>query len=172
MSAQVKGKDEEPEPQCQLGPALQVRRYLLEMLSVTLLRSHATVSLADWDRLQLYHANQSVILVSSAISFSKEDGKDELIATVIAFHSARRTGFWGRGSQGTPDSFRVPNSHRKPRWKETSYGSQKTKRTSRLWSRVISHDLAMVGRSTVVLKATSDEWKDVPLAVKINWPTS
>jgi len=47
MSAQVKGKDEEPEPQCQLGPALQVCRYLLEMFSVTLLRSHATVSLAD-----------------------------------------------------------------------------------------------------------------------------
>jgi len=117
-SAQVKGKDEEPEPQCQLGPALQVCRYLLEMFSVTLLRSHATVSLADWDRMQLYHTNWSVILVPSAIGFLKEDGKDELVATVIAFHSSR-TGPWKRGSQGTPDSFQVPISHRKPRWCRT-----------------------------------------------------
>ena len=36
----------------------------------------------------------------------------------------------------------------------------------------ISRDPAMVGRSTVVLNATSDEWPDNPLVVKISWPTS
>jgi len=68
------------------------------MFSIPPLRSHATVSLVDWDYLQLYHTNQSAILVYSAISFSEEGGKDNLIATVIAFHSSR-TGSWKRGSQ-------------------------------------------------------------------------
>ena len=76
----------EPELQCQIEPALQVCRYLLEMFSIPLLRSHATVSLVDRDRLQLYHANRSVILVSSAIDFSAGDGLDKFIATIIAFH--------------------------------------------------------------------------------------
>ena len=75
-----------PELKQQIEPALQVCRYLLEMFSVPLLRSHATVSLIDHDRLQLYHANRSVILVSSTIKFSEGDGKDKFIATIIAFH--------------------------------------------------------------------------------------
>ena len=90
-SAQIEEEDEdssssEPELKNQVDPALQVCRYLLEMFSVPLLRSHATVSLVDRDRLQLYHANRSVILVSSAINFSDGDGKDKFIATIIAFH--------------------------------------------------------------------------------------
>ena len=76
----------DPEFECKIGPALQVCRYLLEMFSVPLLRSHATAGLVDRDRLQLYHANRSVILVSSAINFSEEDGRTKFIATIIAFH--------------------------------------------------------------------------------------
>lgn len=50
------GEDEdpslpEPKPQQQVGPALQVCCYILEMFSVPLLRSHATVSLIDCDHL-------------------------------------------------------------------------------------------------------------------------
>jgi len=37
---------------------------------------------------------------------------------------------------------------------------------------VISRDPAMVGRSTVVPNATSYQWPDVSLVVKISWPTS
>ena len=37
---------------------------------------------------------------------------------------------------------------------------------------VISRDPAMVGRSTLVLKATSKQWPGTPLVVKISWPTS
>jgi len=44
-----------PETQRQLESAHQICRYLLEMFSVPLLRSHATASLVDRDRLQLYH---------------------------------------------------------------------------------------------------------------------
>ena len=75
-----------PEIQNQVNPAMQVCRYLLEMFSVPLLRSHATVSLVGRDRLQLYHANRSVILVSSAIKFVEGEGLDKFIAIIIAFH--------------------------------------------------------------------------------------
>jgi hypothetical protein len=51
-----------------------------------LLRSHATVTLVDRDRLQLYHANRSVILVSSAINLSEDDGLNKFIALIIAFY--------------------------------------------------------------------------------------
>ena len=78
--------DIEPELKNQIEPALQVCRYLRERLSVPLLRSHATVSLVDRNRLQPYHANRSVILVSSAIKFSKGDGKDKFIGTIIGFY--------------------------------------------------------------------------------------
>ena len=178
-SAQVEENDEEREPQCQLGPALQVCRYLLEMFSVPLLRSHATVGLVDRDRLQLYHANRSVILVSSAIKFSKDDGKDKLIATVIAFHclSLEQNGILEARVPGNPKL--VSSSHFPQK-------SQVVQQGNKLWfsknkkgnpftvtlGEVISRDPAMVGRSTVVLKATSDEWKGVPLVVKISWPTS
>ena len=37
---------------------------------------------------------------------------------------------------------------------------------------VISRDLTNVGRSTMVLHATSDRWPDTGLAVKVSWPDS
>ena len=67
---------------------LQVGRYLLEQFSAPAFRSHATIGLVDRDRIQFYHANRSVILVSSAISFStrhKPADVDKFIAVVIAF---------------------------------------------------------------------------------------
>ena len=68
----------------QVGPAIQVYRYLLEMFSDSLFLPHATVCLLDRDRLQFYHANHSVILVSTAINLLKDDGLDKLIAIIIA----------------------------------------------------------------------------------------
>jgi hypothetical protein len=67
---------------------LQVGKYLLEQFSIPAFRSHATIGLVDRDRIQFYHANHSVILVSSAINFSGRDGNsglDKFIAIVIAF---------------------------------------------------------------------------------------
>ena len=52
-------------------------------------RSHTTIGLVDHNRIQFYHANHSVILVSSGINFSPNDckgGLDKLIAIVIAFN--------------------------------------------------------------------------------------
>ena len=77
------------ETNCQKTVHLQVGRYLLEKFSVPGFRSHATVGLVDRDRIQFYHANRSVILVSSAINFSAADrtgGLDKFIAIAIAFN--------------------------------------------------------------------------------------
>ena len=105
---QVEGKDRdrsslEPELKNQIEPALQVCHYLWEMLSVPLLRSHATVSLVDCDRLQPYHANRSVILVFSTITFSKGDGKDKFISTITGLYCL------SLGWNGIPDT-RIPRN--------------------------------------------------------------
>ena len=43
---------------------LLMRRYLLEQFSVLTFRSHATIGLVNWDQIQFYHANHSVISLS------------------------------------------------------------------------------------------------------------
>jgi len=173
----------EPEFKRRVNPALQVCRYLLEMFSVPLLRSHATAGLVDRDRLQLYHANRSVILVSSAIDFSKGDGKEKFIATIIAFHclSLEQNGILETlvprnaeilSQSEVPDAYVVQNGS------DLVFPEKKGRKafTVKLGD-VISRDPAMIGRSTVVLNATSGKWqdkdkKDIPLVVKISWPTS
>jgi len=168
-----------PKLRQQTDPALQVCRYLLEMFSVPLLRSHATVSLVDRDRLQLYHANRSVILVSSAIDFSKEDGKKKLIATIIAFHrlSLEQNGILTSIVPKNSDLLSQVEFSEKD-WvvqngNELHFsGNTETGGAFKVTlDDVISRDPAMVGRSTLVLNATSTNW-DCPVVVKISWPTS
>jgi len=169
----------EPELKQQIEPALQVCSYLLEMFSVPLLRSHATASLVDRDRLQLYHANRSVILVSSAIDFSNGDGKDKFIATIIAFHclSLEQNGIL-KGI--APSNVKLLSKIRFPQKCEAVQkggelhfsGNGKLEPFKVKLVDVISCDPAMVGRSTIVLNATSTQWPDDPLVVKISWPTS
>jgi hypothetical protein len=147
------------------------------MFSVPLLRSHATVCLVDRDRLQLYHANRSVILVSSAINFSNAEGLDKFIAVVIAFY---RLSFKENGildmllpnnaelvkNPKVPEDYRVV--HRK---RELELISDRSKKPFKVvLGDVISRDPATVGRSTVVLKAKSDEWRGINLVVKVSWP--
>ena len=76
------------ETKFQADAYLQVGRYLLEQFLIPASHSHATISLVDRDRIQFYHANHSVILVSPPISFLSSDhtnGLDKLIAIMIAF---------------------------------------------------------------------------------------
>ena len=173
----------EPEFKCKVEPALQVCRYLLEMFSVPLLRSHATAGLVDRDRLQLYHANRSVILVSSAIKFSEDGGKEKFIATIIAFHclSLEQNGILEtqvpRNAEILSQS-EVPDAYVVQEGSDLVFPPKEGRKafTVKL-GEVISRDPAMIGRSTVVLNATSDQWqdedeKDIPLVVKISWPTS
>ena len=158
---------------------MQICRYLLEMFSVPLLRSHATVSLVDRDRLQLYHANRSVILVSSAIDLSEGDGVDKFIATIIAFHclSLEQNGILETkvpSNAALVSSVDIPkNPQVVQKGSELWFSSNKQGKPFKVTlDEVLSRDPATIGRSTVVLTASSDEWKDVPLVVKVSWPTS
>ena len=161
----------------QSGAGVQVCSYLLEMFSNPLLRSHATVCLVDRDCLQLYHANRSVILVSSVIDLFKGDGLDHFIVVIIAFHRLSLKEY------GTLDAFQMDDLKLVKDPKDSSNnqvvqnqnqleltedGSDK-KFTVTLGD-IISHDPAIVGRSTLVRRARSDQWPNVNLVVKISWP--
>ena len=162
---------------------LQVARYLLEKFSVPAFRSHATVGLVDRDRIQFYHANRSVILVSSAISFSARDltgGVEKFIAIVIAFS---RLSFLDNGILHDGKLFRdnaslpaVPLVHGSVRVQEGKKlwfgGNKKTKAFTLTYGKVISNEPSLTGRSTVVLHAKSSKWKSKDLVVKISWPSS
>ena len=165
------------EPKRQVEPALQVCRYLLEMFSVPLVRSHATVSLVDRDRLQLYHANRSVILVSSAINFSDGDGLDKFIGMIIAFQhlSLEQNGILTSIVPGNIQLVSKTRHEKDPRVVQRGnelHLSRGNKAFKVQLGDVISRDPAMVGRSTLVLNATSKRWPGIPLVVKISWPTS
>jgi len=160
------GSVSEPETQRQRDPATQVCRYLLEMFSTSLLRSHATVGLVDRGHLQLYHASRSVILVSSAINFSEGDGVDKFIAIIIAFYHL------SFGQNGILDTFAKDNTViQKGSTLEFSGGGMQERFTVELGD-VIYRYPARVGRSTAVFNATSDRWKEYKLVVKISWPDS
>jgi len=179
-SAQVVGEGgssstPKPEIQNKVNLATQVCRYLLEMFSVPLLRSHATISLVDRDRLQLYHANRSVILVSSAVRFSGGEGLNKFIAIVIAFHclSFEQNGILDslvKGNSNLVKNSEIPEDNKVVQSNNELKFVDGEEFTVKLGD-VISRDPATVGRSTVVLEATSNRWSE-KLAVKVSWPSS
>ena len=168
---------------------LQVGRYLLEKFSTLAFRSHATVGLVDRDRIQFYHANRSVILVTSAITFSPRDrtgGVDKFIAIVIAFsrltlrdngilHNLHDGKLFG-GNEALTKSPAPGLTHGTVRIqagrKLEFGGNEKTGPFTLTYGDVISNEPSLTGRSTVVLHAKSPAWKDVDLVVKIGWPSS
>ena len=161
---------------------LQVGRYLLEQFSVPAFRSHATIGLVDRDRIQFYHANHSVILVSSAISFSPRHPASEIekfIAIVLAFSrlSLRDSGILHdiRGGRLFMDNRKLPTSKVPCKALKMQGGNRlelrKGKRRLKLkLGDLISHEPSLVGRGTAVLHATSSE--NANLIVKISWPGS
>ena len=168
-----------PETQRQLEPANQVCRYLLEMFSIPLLRSHATVSLVDRHRLQLYHANHSVVLMSSAINFSGGDGLRKFIATIIAFQCmpTEQNGILGAYFQKNTDLVR--NSHvaaddevaRKGNVLVFT-GNEPDENIKVELGETISRNPAAVGRCTVVSGGTSGKWPETNLVVNFSWQGS
>ena len=162
---------------------LQVGRYLLEQFSVPAFRSHATIGLVDRDRIQFYHANRSVVLVSSALSFEKDDGLKKFIAIGIAFGrlSLRDNGILHNLGNGElfKDNEKLPTRRIPPPAVKMQDGNRLVlgggggaKRFTVTLGEVISHEPSLAGRSTAVLRAKSSEWKDVELVVKISWPGS
>ena len=183
-SAQITEGDEscsaaKPETQRQIEPALQICRYLLEMFSVPLLRSHATTSLVDRDRLQLYYSDHSVILVSSAVNFSKDDGLDKFIANIIAFHclSFEENGILDTLTSKNINLICNPNIPKDDRvvqhGNELRFSGEKPGDCfTVVLDDVISRDPATIGRSTAVLNATCSKWEDTELVIKVSWPSS
>jgi serine/threonine protein kinase len=173
---------------------LQVGRYLLEQFAVPAFRSHVNIGLVDRDRVQFYHANRSVILVSSAIAFStreKAGGVDKFIAIAIAFsrlslrdsgilHDLHNGGLF-TGNWKLPHSNLIKKAMEDPEvglanmtrnmQKNNDLILKNGTRTLRLtYGQVISHEPSLVGRGTAVLEAKSATRSD--LVVKISWPGS
>ena len=161
------------------SPAIKFRSSLLEMFSVTLLLSHATVCLIDRDRLQLYHANRSVILVSSAIDFSTSDGLDKFIAFIIAFYRlpSEQNGILDTLIEHNTDLVKNPDVLDDYRIVQTGQVLKLTEGRSQetfevILGETISRREAIIGRSTIVVRATSEKWPGINLVVKISWPDS
>ena len=156
----------------------QLGKYLLEQFSVPGFRSHATVALIDRDRIQFYHANHSVVLVSSAIDFGTndtKDGLDKLIATVIAFSrlSLHESGILSnRGNRDLVISELTPDSMDIQEGNMLTFVDEEGKAITLTYGKLISREPSLVGRSTAVLHATSNKWKGLDLVVKISWPSS
>jgi len=168
-----------PETQRKLEAASQVCRYLSEGFSTPLLRSHTTISLVDRDRLQLFHANHSVILVSSAIKFSGDDGLEKFIATIIASQrlSPEQNGILGAFFQKNTDLVR--NSHvaaddevARKGYVLVFTGNEPDEDIEVELGETVSRNPAAVGRSTVVIGGTSGKWPETNLVVKFSWQGS
>ena len=175
------------ETERQKEACLQVGRYLLDQFSPPAFRSHATVALVDRDRIQFYHTNRSVILVSSALSFSESDrtgGLEKFIAIMIAF--CRLTlcdygvldnlheGKILRGDQKLP-TYGLPRGVvRMQEENELEFGGdEKTEPFTLILGEVIHCERLMLAwRSTKVLHAKSPKWKGIDLVVKISWASS
>jgi len=180
------GQPQTNETENQRAAYLQVGRYLLEQFSIPAFRSHATIGLVDRDRIQFYHANHSVILVSSAINFSASDrtgGLDKFIAIVIAFGrlSLRDNGILHnlhdsklfRDNGNLPTSKLARGAVRIQEGNKLEFGGdEKTRPFTLTYGEVISHEPSLAGRSTAVLHAKSSRWKRINLVVKISWPGS
>ena len=163
---------------------LQVGRYLLEQFAIPAFRSHATIGLVDRDRIQFYHANHSVILVSSAINFSRKDekGLDKLIAIVIAFNRLTlrdsgilhdlRGGRLFRDNENLLISDLPSGATKMQEGNELEFVDEKIGAFTLTYGEVISHEPSLAGRATAVLEAKSAKWDGMDLVVKISWPGS
>ena len=163
---------------------LQVGRYLLEQFSIPAFRSHITIGLVDRDRIQFYHANHSVILVSSAIDFSSGNlagGLDKFIAIVIAFG---RLSLSNNGILYDLHDSELFQDNKKLLTSDLTQGAVRVQEGNKLnfkingrtitvtCGEVISHEPSLAGRSTAVLHATSARWWRTNLVIKISWPGS
>jgi len=163
---------------------LQVGRYLLEQFSIPAFRSHITIGLVDRDRIQFYHANHSVILVSSAIDFSSANragGLDMFIAIVIAFG---RLSLCNNGILHNLHGGELFQDNEKLLTSDLTQGAMRVQEGNELkfksngrtftvtYGELISHEPSLAGRSTAVLHATSARWWRTELVIKISWPGS
>jgi len=143
------------------------------------------MGVVDRDRIQFYHANHSVVLVSSGINFSPNDrtgGLDKFIAIMIALGrlSLRDSGIHYEPHDGTPfldkklsTSDLAPGAVRMLEEGKLEFGGdEKTGSFTLTYDEAIVQRPSLVGRSTAVLRAKSSRWEGLDLVIKISWPDS
>ena len=146
-----------PRSQSQPEQSPEVGPLLIQLLSI---HPHVTVGLVDRNRVQFYHANHSVVLVSSVIDLSSEDdegGIDRLIAILIAF---RRLSLQDRRILEPVQNaaiLRLEGNDKVAGPIEIELGT------------AVSLSPSLVGRSTAVVHGTSGEWPDSRVVVKTSW---
>ena len=119
-----------------------------------------TVCLVDRNCIQFYHANHTVVLVSSVIDLSLRDDKtgiDRFIAILIALRYLSIQDQTVRKADLNRMALRLQGSDEVEGPIEIELGS------------VISMCSSLVGRSTAVMYGTSSKWPNRQLVIKISW---
>ena len=167
----------------QNSACIQMGKLVLEQFSLPAYQLHTTIGIINRDRIQFYHANHSVILVSSAIDIGINDktgGLDKLIAIVITFSrlSLRDIGILHNPhdsslSQGNRDLSIHNTNPGVVRFQEGGKlefgGDDETGPFALTCGALISSESSLVGQLTTVLHATSPKWQDLNLVIKICW---
>ena len=124
------------------------------------LHPHITTALVDGHNIQFYHANHSVVLVSSVVDLSLqdcEDSIDKFVAILIAFHRLYLYDeeIFHRDQKATMLRLQGDTTVKGP--VEIELG------------RCIYASHILVKRATGVMYGTSPTWPGSPLVVKISW---
>lgn len=141
-----------PRPQYESKQPTEVGQRLMELLSI---RPHVTVCLVEGNCIQFYHANHSVVLVSSVIDLDNDI--DSLIGILIAF---RRLALHDRRMLEPAHNaaiLRLEGNEKLGGPIEIELGT------------AISMSPSLVGRSTAVMYGMSPRWPGSRVVVKISW---
>ncbi|KAK0191591.1 hypothetical protein F5146DRAFT_1121775 [Armillaria mellea] len=160
---------------------IQCARYALHILSNTVLRSHALVTLIDRDRIQLSYYDRSAIIVSQAIDLGNADDEVLFIAMLIGSH---RLSLEQRGilqdiikDPYITDFGRLNKISKDPKllFSGLEMTLQKDgKDIELILGDMVYRQRGLFGRDTCVVHATCPwpDWRGKKLVVKISWPSA
>ncbi|KAF9462736.1 hypothetical protein BDZ94DRAFT_1309434 [Collybia nuda] len=163
-------------------------RYLWEILEISVLRSHAFLTLVDRDHLQLMYADRSAVVTTSIINLRTPEGEAMFLAMLIAFHRLTPKQ-WGLLPL-VKNSFTVLSSgdtayHREDGTITTKreclrgvelqlQGEIKRHPVRLMLDDILYHQPGIIGRGTCVIAASCNDvkdWKGQELVVKVSWPS-
>ncbi|KAF9464594.1 hypothetical protein BDZ94DRAFT_1256112 [Collybia nuda] len=160
----------------------------MEMLELSILRSHAYLALVDRDHLQLMYADRSAIVTTGIIDLTTTEGEAMFLAMQIAFHrfTPEQWGFlplvnnaFSLEPSGDIAYHRDKDSSTVKRdcLKNLTLSLQKKSRKIPLrltLQEILYHQPGIIGRGTCVIGASCEdvkEWEKWELAVKVSWPS-